>query len=196
MPLIDDRTRKPGRLVNCVRSAAIAACVAATTGCSVYHAEVDEGFSTAGLAAQSGGAGIPLQVDGAVGASRGAALAALVAADMPATVEGTAVRYAPCEPFTECAGDHVVWTFGPPAARPASDYPSELHVNIDWVGGYEPSPTQITALVAIFQGNNVVATASGQVDAPQGANDPAFREMIDDMSRTVFSAPGLLDGGF
>ena len=194
MPLIDDRTREPGRFAHYLRVAAILVVAAATAGCSVYQASVDDGYSGAALTAQA--AGIPLQVDGAVGAVRGAALAASVAAAMPASIDGTPVQYAPCEPFAECAGDHVVWTFGPPTARAASNYPAEFHVNVDWIGGYQPSPTKVTALVAVFQGNNVVARASGQVDAPDGANDPAFKAMIESMSRAVFLGPPLLDGIF
>jgi len=190
MSSIDRRTRLFGRSL---RFAALGLFALGAAGCSVYHAEVDGGFSASALTALGAGTGIPLQVDGAVGSVRGAALATAVAGSMPTTVEGTPVRYAPCDPYTECAGDHVVWTFGPPAARPASVYPSELHVNVDWIGGYQPSPANITAKVALFHGGTVVSSAAGQVDAPNGTDDPAFRALIADMSRAVFSSPGLLD---
>jgi hypothetical protein len=165
----------------------------ALAGCAVQRAEVDEGYSEAALTAQGGGAGIPLQVDGAVGSVHGQALAASVAGGMPTDIGGTAVHYAPCEPYEECPGDHIVWTFGPPAVRPASDYPSELHLNVDWIGSYRPSPGNVTAKVALFQGGNVVATAEGQVDASNGTEDPAFRAMIAAMSRAVFAGPDCLD---
>jgi hypothetical protein len=165
-------------------------------GCAVQRSEVDEGFSGEALTAQGTGAGIPVQVDGVVGNARGAALAASVTGAMPTEVAGTAVHYAACEPYQECPGDHVVWTFGPPSARSSWNYPAAFHFYPGWIGSYEPGPNHITAIVALFQGDNVVATADGQVDAPNGADDPAFRAMIDQMSRAIFSGPGLLDGIF
>ena len=162
-------------------------------GCAVQQVEVDEGFSDAALAGQGSGAGIPVQVDGAVGDARGAALATAVTGAMPTDVAGTSVHYAACEPYQECAGDHVVWTFGPPSARSPWNYPAALHLNVGWIGDYAPGPSHVTAKVALFQGGNVVATAEGQVDAPDGANDPAFRAMIEAMSRAIFAGHGLID---
>lgn len=165
-------------------------------GCAAQRAEVDEGYAGEVLAAQGTGAGIPVQVDGAVGSVRGAPLAASVTGAMPTEVGGATVRYAACEPYQECPGDHVVWTFGPPSARSTWDYPAAFHFNPGWIGSYDPGPAHVTAKVALFQGTNVVATAEGQVDAPNGTDDPAFRAMIADMSRAVFSGPGLMDWFF
>src|SRR5579859_1593467 len=123
-------------------------------GCSTYQSGVSGNFSSERLTTAGSGPGIALQVDGSVGGVRGAQLATAVASALPATVEGTAVHYAACEPYTECAGDHLVWTFGPPAARPASAYPPALGTNLNWFGSYEPSPTNVTVKVALFQGGN------------------------------------------
>jgi hypothetical protein len=193
MSLIDRNSR---RFARGLRWAASGMAALAMTGCSVYHTEVDGNFSGSALTSLGSGAGIPLQVDGVVNGSRGDALAAAVAGSMPTSVEGAPVRYAPCDPYTECAGDHVVWTFGPPAARPTSVYPSELHFNADWIGSYQPSPANVTAKVALFQGGTVVSSTSGQVDAPNGADDPAFRAMVAEMSQAIFSSPGWLDHNF
>ena len=165
-------------------------------GCAVQRAEVDQGFSGEALAAQGTGAGIPVQVDGAVGAVRGAPLATAVTGAMPTAVGGTTVHYAACEPYQECAGDHVVWTFGPPSASSSWNYPAALHFNPAWIGSYDPGAAHVTAKVALFQGTNVVATADGQVDAPNGPDDPAFRAMIAHMSHDIFSGPGLFDDIF
>ena len=161
-------------------------------GCSVYHSSAGGGFSSTGLTASGTGTGIPFQVDGKVGGVQGAPLAAAVATAMPATVAGTSVHYGACEPFTECAGDHLVWTFGPPAARPASAYPAALGRNLNWFGDYEPAPNNVTVKVALFQGGNVVASTSGQTNA-DSPNDPAFQALIADMAATVLSGPDVFD---
>ena len=161
-------------------------------GCSVYHSSVGGGFSSSGLTTEGTGSGIPFQVDGMVGSVQGAPLAAAVATAMPAAVDGTAVHYSACEPFTECAGDHLVWTFGPPAARPASAYPPAAAFNLNWFSGYEPAPSNVTVKVALFQGGNVVASASGQINA-DNPNDPAFQSLIAGMSATVLSGPDIFD---
>ena len=183
--------RKSGTGVRSILSLALF-CFAGA-GCAVERTEVGGGVSPPALAAQGAASGIPIQVDGKVGGSRGPALAAAVASAMPGEISGSNVHYAPCTPYEECPGDHVVWTFGPPSVRPASDYPPALHLNVDWFGDYRPSPDSITASVALFQDGNVVATAEGQVDAPGGAEDPAFRTMIGLMSRAIFSGSGWFD---
>src|SRR5271168_708386 len=85
------------------------------TGCATNHMEAGGDFSEVGLASAKGG--LPFQVDGKVGNVQGAPLAAAVGAAMPGSVGGTELHYVACDPYTECAGDHLVWTFGPPAAR-------------------------------------------------------------------------------
>jgi hypothetical protein len=162
-------------------------------GCTTYHQEVGGGFSDADLSTLGAGTGIPLQVDGSVGGVSGAKLAAAVSTAMPSALGASNIHYRPCEPYTECSGDHVVWTFGPTAARPASNYPAALHVNLDWFGTYHPGADHVSAKVALFQGGNVVASADGQVDAPQGADDPAFKAMIAEMSAAVMESPGWFD---
>ena len=105
-------------------------------GCSTYHSSVSGNFSGGQLTDAGSGPGIAVQVDGSVGGVRGAPLATAITSAMPATVQGAAVHYAACEPNTECAGDHLVWTFGPPTARPASAYPAALGTNLNWFGDY------------------------------------------------------------
>ena len=161
-------------------------------GCSTYHSASTEGYSGERLTQMGAGNGIALQVDGQVGGIRGAPLAAAVAAAMPTTVENTTVRYAPCEPYGECAGDHVVWTFGPPPARSSWSYPPALSLNVDWIGDGYPSKTKIAAEATLFQNGNPVATVSGQVSA-DNPNDPAFQSMIGEMSRSILTAPGWFE---
>ncbi len=161
-------------------------------GCSVYQDEVYGSFSESALTSAGAGPGIAIQVDGKVGSAQGDKLATIVAAAMPVTIGDAKVRYAPCKQFTECPGDHIVWTFGPPSARPASAYPPALATNVGWIWGEERSPNNVTVKVAVFQGGNVVATAAGQVDAAD-PNDPAFKDLIESMSDSVLSAPGLID---
>jgi hypothetical protein len=156
-------------------------------GCATYHAAAGNGFSSAGLSDASAKSGIPFQVDGKVGGVQGEPLATAVGAAMPASM-----KYAACAPYTECPGDHLVWTFGPPDARPRSAYPAGLAYNLNWIGGYEPAPNNVTAKVALFQGGNVVASASGQTDAAS-PNDPAFQAMIAQMSSAVLSGPDIFD---
>ena len=161
-----------------------------STGCaSVYHTEVDGGFSDAPIRAA---AGLPLQVDGMVGGQQGAPLAQAVAAAMPTSISGATVQYVPCEEYTECPGDHLVWTFGPPAARPASAHPPALSTNLNWIGPYRPAPNNVAVKLALFEGNNVVASTSGQVDA-SSPSDPAFQALIAAMTQSVLSGPGLLN---
>jgi hypothetical protein len=163
---------------------------AALTACGTYNAQTSNSFSDAALSAET--AGIPVQVDGSVGAVRGAPLAAAVAAAMPTTVEGKAAQYKPCEPYTECAGDHIVWTFGPPDWRSAYAHPPALALNVaDWVSD-RPVPNNVAVKVALFQGGTVVASASGQVDV-SGPDDPAFRSLIASMSDKVLSGPDIFD---
>jgi hypothetical protein len=173
--------------------AGLAVLCLAMTGCSgsVYHVESYGGFSNAALEAQSRTEGLQIQVDGSVGAVRGAPLAAAVATAMPTSVNGAPIRYAPCEAFSECPGDHLVWIFGPPAARPASAYPPAIAMNINWVGTYRPDPNNVTIKAALFQNGEVVSTAAGQVDA-SAPGDPAFQATIRRMATDVLSGPGLL----
>jgi hypothetical protein len=161
-------------------------------GCSVYHAQAGGGFSDESLTAAGSASGIPFQVDGKVGGTQGAPLAAAVATAMPTSVGKATVHYTACEPYTECAGDHLVWTFGPPAARPAAAYPPAAAYNLHWFGGYEPAANNVTVKVALFQGGNVVASASGQTNA-DSPNDPAFQSLIAEMSASVLSGPDVLD---
>jgi hypothetical protein len=163
----------------------------ALAGCSTYHSAASGNFSSERLTS-AGGGGIPFQVDGSVAGVRGAPLATAVAGAMPATVAGTAVHYTACEPYTECAGDHLVFTFGPPAARPSSAYPAALGTNLNWFGDYEPSPTNVAVKVALFQNGNPVASVSGQTDAAS-PNDPAFQSLIADMAATVMSGTDIFD---
>jgi len=161
-------------------------------GCSTYHASAGGGFSTADLTAAGTGPGIPFQVDGKVGGIQGAPLAAAVGMAMPASVAGTTVHYAACEPYTECAGNHLVWTFGPPAARPVSAYPPALGTNLNWFGGYQPAANNVSVKLALFQGGNVVASVSGQTEA-NGPDDPAFKNLVTEMSSSVLSGPDVFD---
>jgi hypothetical protein len=181
-----------GKYAHSLRSGLAVLCLA-MTGCSgsVYHVESYGGFSTAALEAQAGGDGLQIQVDGSVGAARGAPLAAAVAAAMPASVNGASIRYTPCEAYSECPGDHLVWTFGPPAARPASAYPPAIAMNVNWAGTYRPDPNDVTIKAALFQNGEVVSTAAGQVDA-LAPDDPAFQATIRRMASDVLSGPGLL----
>ncbi len=164
----------------------------ALSGCSSYHSAGTNGYSDAGLTAVGGTSGIPLQVDGQVGGLRGAPLTAIVAAAMPTTVDGAAVHYAPCEDYSECAGDHVVWTFGPPPARSNWSYPPALSVNVNWIGNPYPSKDKIAAEATLFQNGEPVSTVSGQVTA-EGPNDPAFQSMISEMSGRLLTGPGWFD---
>ncbi len=142
-------------------------------GCApVYHDEVFGSYSTSALTTAGAASGIPIQVDGKVG--------------------DAAVHYAPCAAYTECTGDHVVWTFGPPAARPASAYPSALATNIDWIGPYTPAPDNVAVKVAVIQHGTIVATAAGQVDA-DNPDSAAFQDLIASMARRVMPADGWLD---
>ncbi len=161
-------------------------------GCATYHTQAGSGFSSAALTAAGAKGGLPFQVDGKVGGVQGAPLSTAVGAAMPASVGGTEFHYAACDAYTECAGDHLVWTFGPPAARPRSAYPPAMAVNLNLIGGYEPSPNNVTAKVALFQGGNVVASAAGQTDA-RDPSDPAFQAMISQMSHAVLSGPDAFD---
>lgn len=162
------------------------------SGCSVYQDEVHGSYAEASWSQLGSGAGIPVQVDGVVGSVGGDALSKAVASAMPTTLGGSAIHYAPCEANTECAGDHVVWTFGPPAARPASAYPPALGHNLNWFGSYQPVPNNVTAKVALIQGGRVVASAAGQVDA-NNPDDPAFRALIGEMTHSVMPGPSWLD---
>jgi hypothetical protein len=162
------------------------------SGCSVYQADSGDGLAGSSLIAAGAGQGIAVQVDGSVGGARGAALAAAVADAMPRKIGDAPIRYAPCEAYTECAGDHIVWTFGPPAARPASAYPPALATNIDWIGPYQPAPDAVTVKVALIQNGDVVASASGQVEADK-PDAPAFRDLIASMSAVVLPSPGWFD---
>ena len=182
--------RKPLSAMNILRAGTVSLALTCA-GCAVYHSETTGGFSGAGIADLGAGSGIPFQVDGSVAGVRGSALAAAVGAGMPATIESKTVHYIPCAPYTECAGDHVVWTFGPPPMRSSANYPSALHFNPAWIGSYRPATTRVAATVSIFQGGALVSTAAGQVDAPEGVNDPAFKAMISELSGTVLST-GLL----
>jgi hypothetical protein len=164
----------------------------ALAGCSTYHSSVSGNFSNQQLTSAGSGAGIPFQVDGSVGGVRGAPLAAAVATAMPATVDGTVVHYAACDPYTECAGDHLVWTFGPPSARPISVHPPALGMNVNWFSNYEPLPTNVAVKVALFQGGNPVASISGQTEAAS-PDDPAFKALIADMAAQVMSGPDVFD---
>ena len=161
-------------------------------GCSTYHSATSGNFSTERLTSAGSGAGIPFQVDGSVAGVRGAPLATAVAGAMPATVAGTSVHYTACEPYTECAGDHLVWTFGPPAARPSSAYPAALGTNLNWIGDYEPSPTNVSVKVALFQNGSPVASVSGQTDAAS-PTDPAFQSLIASMAATVMDGTDVFD---
>ena len=171
---------------------AVAGLALTLAGCSTYQSAVSGNFSGERLTSAGSGPGIAFQVDGTVGGVRGAQLATAVASAMPAAVEGSAVHYTACEPYTECAGDHLVWTFGPPTARPASAYPPALGTNLNWFGDYEPSPTNVTVKVALFQGGNPVASVSGQTDAAS-PNDPAFQQLIASMAQEVMSGPDVFD---
>lgn len=171
---------------------ATAGIVLTLAGCSTYHSSVSGNFSGERLTSAGSGPGIAFQVDGTVGGVRGAQLATAIASAMPAAVDGTAVHYTACEPYTECAGDHLVWTFGPPAARPASAYPPALGTNLNWFGDYAPSPANVTVKVALFQGGNPVASLSGQTDAAS-PTDPAFQQLVASMAQHVMSGPDMFD---
>jgi hypothetical protein len=161
-------------------------------GCSTYHSAVSGNFSAERLTSAGSGAGIPFQVDGSVGGVRGTPLATAVGGAMPATVAGASVHYSACQPYTECAGDHLVWTFGPPDARPASAFPPALGTNLNWFGDYEPSPTNVTVKVALFQDGTPVASVSGQTEAAS-PDDPAFQALVAKMAAEVMSGPDVFD---
>jgi hypothetical protein len=179
------RTRSPRLLAALSLALALA-------GCSTYHAADSGNFDSDRLTAGGTGPGIPFQVDGSVGGVRGAPLATAVAAAMPAKIDGKTVHYTACEPYTECAGDHLVWTFGPPAARPEMTHPPAIGTNLAIIGGYDPGPNNVTVKVALFQGGNPVASISGQTDAA-GPGDPAFQSLIADMAAEVTSGPDVFD---
>ncbi|HTJ64020.1 MAG TPA: hypothetical protein VL899_09425 [Alphaproteobacteria bacterium] len=158
--------------------------------CSTYNTATTGGFSDAALVAQT--KGVPVQVDGSVGGVHGAPLATAVAAAMPTMVGGKSLQYAPCEPNTECAGDHLVWTFGPADWRPASAHPPALATNVNWFGDVRPAPNNVAVKLALFQGGTVVASTSGQVDV-NNPDDPAFKALIATMTDEVLSGPDWLD---
>lgn len=172
-------------------SLGLAALCLPLSGCSTYHPAAGGGFSGASLTSAGTAAGIQIQVDGKVGGMQGAPLAAAIAAAMPATVDGTAVHYVACEAYTECPGDHLVFTFGPPAARPTTAYPPAMAVNFNLLG-YRPAPNNVTVKLALFQGGNVVSSIAGQTEA-DSPNDPAFQSLIGQMSRSVLSGPDWFD---
>jgi hypothetical protein len=162
----------------------------ALSACNTYYTQTSRGFSDAALAAQA--KGVPVQVDGSVGGVRGAALEKVVAAAMPTTVGDKALQYALCEPYTECAGDHLVWTFGPAEWRPVSAHPPALATNVSWFGDHRPADNNVAVKLALFQGGTVVASTSGQVDA-NGPDDPAFQSLIARMTHEVLSGPDWMD---
>jgi hypothetical protein len=163
--------------------------VAGLAGCSPYYTQVGGGFSGAALTAHGA---LPIQIDGKVGSAEGAPLAQAVAAAMPASVDGVKLEYAPCKPDTECPGDHLVWTFGPPEARPASVHPAALSYNVNLIGSYQPEPNNVAVKVMLIQGGHIVASASGQVDA-DNPDDPNFKSLIGDLSGQVLEGPDWLD---
>jgi hypothetical protein len=191
-PVTAAYTSSPRFLPRAADPAAPIALAALLGGCSVYQTDVDYSFSEASLTTAGTGAGIPVQVDGKVGEVQGTPLETAVTAAMPKTVAETAVHYAPCAAYTECPGDHIVWTFGPPTARPVTVHPPALATNVDWIGPYHPSPLNVTVKVDVIQRGRMVASTSGQVDAAN-PNDPAFQELIAAMSAEVLSAPGWVD---
>jgi hypothetical protein len=158
-------------------------------GCSSYYNQTGGGFSSASLTAHGA---LPIQIDGKVGSVRGAPLAQAVAAAMPPAIDGVKLDYAPCKPYTECAGDHLVWTFGPPEARPASVHPPALSYNINLIGTYQPEPNNVAVKVVLIQGGHIVASAAGQVDA-DNPDDPGFKALIGDLSEQVLEGPDWLD---
>ena len=160
-------------------------------GCATFHPAAGNGFSGKKLADAGAAAGIPVQIDGKVGGIQGAALATAVTAALPATVAGNTVHYVACEPYAECPGDHLVFTFGPPAARPTNAYPLSLATNVNLLG-YSPSPNTVTAKLALFQGGTVVASISGQT-AADSPNDPVFQSLVTSMSNSVLSGPDIFD---
>jgi hypothetical protein len=162
----------------------------ALSACSTYYTQTTGSFSDAALAAQT--KGVAVQVDGSVGGVRGAVLEKAIAAAMPTAVSGKAFQYALCEPYTECAGDHLVWTFGPAEWRPASAHPAALATNVNWFGDYRPATNNVAVKLALFQGGTVVASTSGQVDA-NGPDDLAFQSLIATMTHEVLSGPDWLD---
>jgi hypothetical protein len=172
-------------------SLAIAAFCLPLAGCSTYHEAAGNGFSAKDLTDAGAAAGIQIQVDGRVGNMQGAPLAAAIIAAMPTTLNGTAVHYVACEASTECPGDHLVFTFGPPAARPKTAYPPAVAVNFNLMG-YEPAPNNVAAKLAFFQGDNVVSSVAGQTNA-DSPSDPAFQSLIGDMSHSVLSGPDFFD---
>jgi hypothetical protein len=180
------RTKTFSYVIKALGAASVSVALA---GCSVYNSHTGGGFSGSALTATSG---LPIQVDGKVGGVQGAPLATAVVASMPASIDGTQLHYKACDAYTECAGDHLVWTFGPPDWRPASVHPAALSVNFNLFGSYRPAPNNVAVKVTLIQGGHIVASASGQVDA-DNPNDPAFRSLISDMSDEVLSGPDVLD---
>ncbi|MDB5392966.1 MAG: hypothetical protein JWM91_472 [Rhodospirillales bacterium] len=172
-------------------SLGLAALCLPLAGCATYHSAASNSFSSKRLADAGTGGGIQIQVDGKVGGMQGAPLAAAIAAAMPATVDGTPVHYVACDPYTECPGDHLVFTFGPPAARPTTVYPPALAVNFNLLG-YHPAPNNVTAKLALFQGGNAVTSIAGQTNA-DSPSDPAFQSLIGNMSSSVLSGPDVVD---
>jgi hypothetical protein len=159
--------------------------------CGTYHAAASNNFSAKKLTDAGSAAGIQIQVDGRVGAIQGAELAKAVAAAMPATIAGKPVHYVTCEEYTECVGDHLVFTFGAPAARPITAYPPAMAVNFNLIG-YKPAPNNVSVKLALFQDGNPVSSIAGQTDA-DSPSDPAFQSLIAQMSGTVISGPDIFD---
>jgi hypothetical protein len=172
-------------------SLGLAALCLPLAGCATYHKAAGNNFSGARLTEAGTAGGIQIQVDGKVGGVQGDALAAAVTAAMPATVGGTPVKYVACAQYTECPGDHLVFTFGPPAARPSSAYPPALATNFNLLG-YNPGPDNVTVKAALFQGGEVVSSIAGQTDAT-GPSDPAFLSLVGGMAGSVLSGPDIFD---
>jgi hypothetical protein len=160
-------------------------------GCATYHKAASNNFSGARLTDAGTAGGIQIQVDGKVGGVQGDALAAAVTAAMPATVGGAPVKYVACAQYTECPGDHLVFTFGPQAARPTTAYPPALATNFNLLG-YHPAQDNVTVKAALFQGGEVVSSISGQTDA-SGPGDPAFQALVSGMAGSVLSGPDIFD---
>lgn len=179
------------RIFSTSMRAGLVAVAMGLAGCNTYHVEAGNSFSAAGIRELGTGAGIPVQVDGIVAGTGGAALTDAVVAAMPASFRGTDIRYMPCAPNSDCAGDRIVFTFGAPTARSAFNYPSELHFYPGWIGTYEPSDENVTVKVALFQNGVVVASASGHTNARTGITDPYFQSLVDSLTSRVFAGPGV-----
>lgn len=184
MSLFGHRTR----LATTLAAASVALPLA---GCTTYHEAASNNFSEKALTDAGSAAGIQIQVDGKVAGVQGDALAKAVAAAMPATVGGKPVHYVACEQYTECPGDHLVFTFEAPAARPRAAYPPALPINYAMFG-YSPGPNNVAAKLALFQGGNPVSSVSAQTDAVS-PSDPNFQSMIGQMAGSVLSGPDAFD---